>query len=41
MTYDIDALIEEAIETGFSQAGELNVEALEFMPVRRYWVVTL
>ncbi|MDR1495771.1 MAG: DUF2284 domain-containing protein [Clostridiales Family XIII bacterium] len=30
--YDTDALIREAEETGFSHAGELNVEALIFMP---------
>ncbi|NLX93471.1 MAG: DUF2284 domain-containing protein [Clostridiales bacterium] len=29
---DIKALIEEALAAGFSQAGELNCEALEFMP---------
>jgi len=32
MQYDIEALIKEAIDSGFSQAGELNVTALEFMP---------
>jgi predicted metal-binding protein len=32
MLYDTDALVAEAAETGFSQAGELNVEALVFMP---------
>jgi len=31
-SYDTEALIKEAVETGFSQAGELNVEALVFMP---------
>lgn len=29
---DIKALIDEALEVGFSQAGELNCQALEFMP---------
>ena len=32
MKYDIEMLIKEAIDDGFSQAGELNVAALEFMP---------
>ena len=32
MQYDMKALIDEAIDTGFSQAGELNVAALKFMP---------
>jgi len=32
MQYNTEELIEEAIETGFSQAGELNVAALVFMP---------
>jgi len=29
---EMEALIQEALEGGFSQAGELNVGALEFMP---------
>ena len=32
MQYDIEMLVDEALESGFSQAGELNVSALEFMP---------
>jgi len=32
MTHDIPALIQEALDLGFSQTGELNVAALEFMP---------
>lgn len=32
MAYDTQALIQEALDTGFSQAGELNVKALVFMP---------
>jgi predicted metal-binding protein len=32
MRYDAEALIKEAIASGFSQAGELNVAALVFMP---------
>jgi predicted metal-binding protein len=32
MEYDTDALVREALETGFSNAGELNTEALVFMP---------
>jgi predicted metal-binding protein len=32
MGYDTEALVREARETGFSQAGELNVGALTFMP---------
>ena len=32
MQTDINSLIDQALETGFSQAGELNVAALEFMP---------
>jgi len=30
--YDLNALVQEALDGGFSQAGELNVGALEFMP---------
>ncbi|MDR0518611.1 MAG: DUF2284 domain-containing protein [Clostridiales Family XIII bacterium] len=30
--YDTDVLVKEALGAGFSQAGELNVEALVFMP---------
>ena len=32
MQYDIKMLVDEALDSGFSQAGELNVDALEFMP---------
>ncbi len=32
MKYNTDELVREAIDTGFSQAGELNIEALVFMP---------
>ncbi len=32
MEYDTQSLIQEALEVGFSQAGELNVSALVFMP---------
>lgn len=32
---DIKKIISEALEAGFSQAGELNCEALEFMPEMR------
>jgi predicted metal-binding protein len=32
MAYDTEALVKEALENGFSQAGQLNVEALVFMP---------
>jgi len=32
LAYDTEALVREAIDTGFSQAGELNVKALIFMP---------
>ncbi|MDR0288296.1 MAG: DUF2284 domain-containing protein [Clostridiales bacterium] len=32
MNYNIDILVRSAIESGFSQAGELNISALEFMP---------
>ncbi|MDR1028550.1 MAG: DUF2284 domain-containing protein [Clostridiales Family XIII bacterium] len=32
MNYNAEALIDRAIETGFSNAGELNVSALVFMP---------
>jgi predicted metal-binding protein len=32
MKYDTDALVKEAEDTGFSQSGELNVDALVFMP---------
>ena len=32
MRETIEALIQEALDNGFSQAGELNVAALEFMP---------
>lgn len=32
MEYDTEALIKEAIDAGFSQAGQLNTEALVFMP---------
>jgi predicted metal-binding protein len=32
MSYDAAALIKEALDAGFSQAGELNVKALVFMP---------
>jgi len=30
--YDTEALVKEALGAGFSQAGELNVKALVFMP---------
>ena len=30
--HDMEQLIREALDSGFSQAGELNVEALVFMP---------
>jgi len=30
--YDTEALVNEALECGFSQAGELNVKSLVFMP---------
>ena len=32
MNYNTAELVKEAIETGFSQAGELNLSALVFMP---------
>ena len=32
MPHDMEALIKEALAVGFSQAGALNVAALEFMP---------
>jgi len=32
MSYDTEALVRQAVEAGFSQAGELNVGALVFMP---------
>ena len=32
MAYDTEALVREALGAGFSQAGELNVKALVFMP---------
>ena len=32
MNYDIEELLREAKAAGLSQAGELNVEALVFMP---------
>jgi predicted metal-binding protein len=32
MNYNTQELIQEALDTGFSQAGELNVSALVFMP---------
>ena len=32
MSYDTDTLVSEAIDAGFSQAGELNVKSLVFMP---------
>ena len=32
MSYNTDELVNEAKETGFSQAGELNLSALVFMP---------
>ena len=32
MSYDTEALVREALEMGFSQAGELNVASLSFMP---------
>lgn len=32
MNYDTKRLIKDALDTGFSQAGELNTAALEFMP---------
>ncbi|MCL2513371.1 MAG: DUF2284 domain-containing protein [Oscillospiraceae bacterium] len=32
MRYDTEKLVGEALKNGFSQAGELNVDALEFMP---------
>jgi predicted metal-binding protein len=35
MKYDTDQLIQEAVEVGFSQAGELNTQALVFMPEGR------
>jgi predicted metal-binding protein len=32
MAYDTEALVREALDAGFSSAGELNVRALVFMP---------
>jgi predicted metal-binding protein len=32
MRYDTEALVREALDTGFSHASELNTEALVFMP---------
>jgi len=32
LKYNTDELIKQALDTGFSQAGELNVDALVFMP---------
>lgn len=32
MNYNAEELIKEALDTGFSQAGELNMEAMTFMP---------
>lgn len=32
MRYNTEELVQEAIDTGFSQAGELNMSALVFMP---------
>lgn len=32
MGYNIAELIQEALDAGFSQAGELNTKALQFMP---------
>ncbi|MHC1771655.1 MAG: DUF2284 domain-containing protein [Flexilinea sp.] len=32
MTYNTDEFVKEAIKEGFSQAGQLNVKALVFMP---------
>jgi len=32
MAYDTNALVNEALEFGFSHAGELNVKSLVFMP---------
>ena len=32
MAYDTAQLVQEALDSGFSQAGELNVKALVFMP---------
>ncbi|MDR2648256.1 MAG: DUF2284 domain-containing protein [Clostridiales bacterium] len=32
MAYDTESLVREAIESGFSHAGELNVKSLIFMP---------
>jgi len=32
MVYDTKALVQEALDAGFSQAGELNVKSLVFMP---------
>ena len=32
MAYDTAQLVQEALDAGFSQAGELNVKALVFMP---------
>jgi len=32
MSYNTSELVQEAIDVGFSQAGELNVKALVFMP---------
>ncbi len=32
MAYNTDQLIKDALTVGFSQAGELNIKALEFMP---------
>jgi len=32
MAYDTQALIQEALDAGFSQAGELNLKSLVFMP---------
>ncbi|MDR2162739.1 MAG: DUF2284 domain-containing protein [Clostridiales Family XIII bacterium] len=32
MKYDTESLVKEAVEAGFSQAGELNTDALAFIP---------
>lgn len=32
MAYNTEQLIKDALTVGFSQAGELNIKALEFMP---------
>ena len=32
MRYDTKRMVQEALDAGFSQAGELNMSALVFMP---------